>query len=73
MLSNAGDQVPVIPFNEVSGKVAVPPAHMGDTCVNVGTVAALTVMVTVSLIECAQVSVAVSVKVIDPEAVKGIV
>ena len=43
MLSNAGDQVPVMPSSEVVGNVAVPPEHIGDTCVNVGVCAGLTI------------------------------
>jgi hypothetical protein len=33
----AGDHVPATPFNEVVGKVNVPPEQIAETCVNVGT------------------------------------
>ncbi|WP_216746088.1 hypothetical protein [Paucihalobacter ruber] len=47
-LSNAGDHVPVIPFSEVVGNGdKVSPSHMADTCVKVGVVAGLTVIVIV--------------------------
>jgi hypothetical protein len=35
-LSIAGNQVPVIPFNEVVGKVIVPPIQIGDIELKLG-------------------------------------
>ena len=37
----AGDQVPVIPFSEVVGKVKVPLKQIAFTCVNVGCIGSL--------------------------------
>ena len=51
VLSNAGDQIPVIPLVEVVGKFAkVPPAQIGATWVNVGTMVGLTVIVMVAVV-----------------------
>ena len=49
VLSNAGDQLPVIPSTEVVGNAeSVLPEHTGATAVNVGTVlTGLTVIVNV--------------------------
>jgi len=45
-LSKAGAQVPVTPFVDVVGNAdKLPPAQIAATCVNVGTVGALTVIV----------------------------
>ena len=44
----AGDQVPVILFVEVPGKVNAVPLQIGPTCVNVGVVCG--VMVTVMVV-----------------------
>ena len=41
----AGDHVPIIPFVDVVGKLNEPPAQIGATCVNVGTVGWFTVTV----------------------------
>ena len=50
-LLRAGDQVPVMPLLEVVGKAAkVPPAQIGATWVNVGTMFGLTVMVIVAVV-----------------------
>jgi hypothetical protein len=46
VLLNTGDQLPVIPFTEVVGKLNVLPAHNGGTAVNVGVTIGLTVIVT---------------------------
>ena len=43
----AGDQVPLIAFVEVVGKLNVSPAQIADTCVNVGVAAGFTVTVIV--------------------------
>ena len=46
MLFNAGDHVPVIPFNDVVGNaVNVPPEQIGATGLNVGVTLLLTVTV----------------------------
>ena len=46
VLFNAGDQVPVIPFNDVVGKADnVPPEQIGATGLNVGITLLLTVIV----------------------------
>ena len=46
VLSNAGDQVPVMPLVEVVGNAdKVAPEHIGATALNVGVVLALTVIV----------------------------
>ena len=43
---NAGDHVPVIPFNEVVGNAdKVPPEQIGATALNVGSMLVLTVIV----------------------------
>ena len=48
VLSNAGDQVPVIPLLEVVGNAAsVPPAHIGAIAVNVGVTIGFTTIVSV--------------------------
>ena len=48
---NAGDHVPVIPFNDVVGNaVNVPPEQIGDTALNVGVTFGLTVMVNVFVV-----------------------
>jgi len=45
-LFNAGDQLPVIPFNDVVGNADnVPPEQIGATALNVGVTFALTVIV----------------------------
>jgi hypothetical protein len=44
-LFTAGDHVPVIVLLEVVGSVNDPPLHIAATCVNVGTIAGLTVTV----------------------------
>ena len=50
-LLSAGDQVPVMPLLEAVGKAAkVPPAQIGATCVNVGIMFGLTVMVIVAIV-----------------------
>jgi hypothetical protein len=46
----AGDHVPATPFNEVVGKVNVPPEQIAETCVNVGVVVGLTVIVIVAVL-----------------------
>ena len=46
VLFSAGDQVPVIPFNDVVGNADnVPPEQIGDTALNVGSTLLLTVIV----------------------------
>ena len=51
VLSNAGDQVPVMPLLDVVGSaVSVAPAHMGATAVKVGVVLVLTVIVKVAVV-----------------------
>ena len=46
VLFNAGDHVPVIPFNDVVGNADnVPPEQIGATTLNVGTTLLLTVIV----------------------------
>ena len=46
VLFSAGDQVPVIPFNDVAGNAdKVPPEQIGATALNVGVTLALTVIV----------------------------
>lgn len=46
VLSNAGDQVPVIPLVEIRGKAfSVPPIQIGETALNVGVTGELTVTV----------------------------
>ena len=50
-LFNSGDQVPVIPFNEVNGKAdKFPPLQIPDTCVNVGVSFGVTSMVIVAVV-----------------------
>ena len=50
-LSNAGDQIPVIPLLEVVGNaVSVAPEQIGVTAVNVGVVLLLTVIVNVVVV-----------------------
>ena len=50
MLS-AGDHVPVIPLLEVVGNaLSVPPEHIAATCVKVGVMFGLTVMVIVAVV-----------------------
>ena len=43
----AGLQVPLMPLLDVVGKIKVPPLHIADTCVKVGTVGWVTVTVIV--------------------------
>jgi len=51
VLSNAGAQVPVIPFVDVVGSaVRVAPEHIGATAVNVGVIFGLTVIVIVVVV-----------------------
>ena len=51
ILSNAGDQIPVIPLLDVVGKAfSVPPWHIGATAVKVGTVGVSTVIVIVVVV-----------------------
>jgi hypothetical protein len=51
VLSNAGDQVPVIPLLEVVGNGAsVDPEHIGATVVSVGVVLLFTVIVSVVVV-----------------------
>ena len=51
VLSNAGDQVPVMPFVEVVGKADnVAPEQSALTCVNAGAIFGLTVMVIVVVV-----------------------
>ena len=51
MLFNAGDHVPVIPFNDVVGNaVNVPPEQIGATALNVGVTLLLTVIVNVAVV-----------------------
>ena len=51
MLLIDGVQVPVIPLFEVVGSAAkVPPAQMADTCVKVGVIFELTVMVILAVL-----------------------
>ena len=46
VLFNAGDHVPVIPFNEVVGNAdKIPPEQIGATALNVGITLLLTVIV----------------------------
>ena len=46
VLFNAGDQVPVIPFNDVVGNADnAPPEQIGATALNVGVTLLLTVIV----------------------------
>lgn len=50
LLFIAGDQVPVIPFNEVVGSgLSSAPAQMGALCVKVGVTFGVTLTVTVSV------------------------
>ena len=50
-LSKAGDQVPVIPLFEVVGKAAkLAPEQTAATCVNVGVVFGVTVIVIVAVV-----------------------
>ena len=47
-MSNAGDQVPIIPlFEVVSNAVILVPEQIGETAVNVGIILGLTVIVNV--------------------------
>ena len=46
----AGDQVPVILFVEVPGKVKAVPLQIGPTCVNAGVVCGVIVTVIVSVV-----------------------
>ena len=46
----AGDQVPVILFVEVPGKVKAVPLQIGPTCVNVGVVCGVMVTVIVAVV-----------------------
>ena len=51
VLSNAGDQVPVIPLVDVVGNAdKLAPEQIGDTAVNVGVTFGLTVIVTVAVV-----------------------
>ena len=51
MLSNAGDQVPVMPLLEVVGKGdRAAPEHIGATAVNVGVILELTTIVIVAVV-----------------------
>ena len=51
MLSNAGDQVPVIPLVDVVGNAdKVAPEQIGATAVNVGVLLAFTVIVKVVVV-----------------------
>jgi hypothetical protein len=51
VLSRAGDQEPVYPFNEVVGNaVKVPPSQIGATAVNVGVILGFTVMLRVVVV-----------------------
>ena len=51
VLSNAGDQNPVIPLFEVVGKAdKVAPEQIGVTAVNVGAILELTVIVNVAVV-----------------------
>jgi len=50
-LSNAGDQLPVIPLLEVAGRaVRVAPEQIGATAVNVGVMFGLTTIVNVVVV-----------------------
>jgi len=50
-LSNAGDQLPVMPLLEVVGRaVRVAPEQIGATVLNVGVIFGLTVMVNVVVV-----------------------
>jgi len=50
-LFNAGDQVPVMPFVEVAGRVdKVAPEQIGATALKVGVIFGLTVMVNVVVV-----------------------
>ena len=46
MLLIAGDHVPLIPFNELVGKLIVPPEQIGEIWVKVGIVGALILIIT---------------------------
>jgi hypothetical protein len=51
VLSNAGDQVPVIPLLDVVGNALnVAPEQIAATCVNVGVTFGFTVMVIVAVV-----------------------
>jgi len=51
VLFSAGDQLPVIPFNDVVGKADnVPPEQIAATGLNVGVIFGLTVMVNVAVV-----------------------
>ena len=50
VLFTAGDHDPVIPFNEVVGRVNDPPLQIGATCVNVGVTGEPTVTVIVVVV-----------------------
>ena len=49
MLLIAGDHVPLTPFNELVGKLIVPPEHIGEIWVKFGEIIGL--MVIVKLVE----------------------
>ena len=46
MLLIAGDHDPLIPFNELAGKLIVPPEQIGEIWVKLGVVGALTLIIT---------------------------
>ena len=50
VLFTAGDQVPVIPFVDVVGKLNVPPTQMGATGLNVGVAGGPTFTVNVAVV-----------------------
>ena len=51
VLFNAGDQVPLTPFNEVVGKGdKLAPEQIGATALNVGVILLLTVIVNVAVV-----------------------
>jgi hypothetical protein len=50
LLFTAGNQVPVMLFVEVAGKVNVPPAHIGATCVKIGVTGVFTTTVKVAVV-----------------------
>jgi hypothetical protein len=50
VLFTAGDQVPLIPFNEAVGRVNDPPLQIGVICVNVGVTGAPTLTVIAAVV-----------------------
>ena len=72
VLSKAGDQLPVTPLSEVVGKALnASPAQIAAMGLNVGTVPALTLTITSSVIVFPQEFVADNVNVIVPVADAG--